>query len=88
MHACERFARREMGIPALPNRKSVACAFSGSILIASEFLVWAPYFYLKYAAQTSVEVMDFLPFSPLSGVFGGLLFLVINHMTTRNSRAE
>ena len=43
-------------------------------MILAGVLAWAPYFYLKYAAQQPVEVMNFLPFH-LGGVLGGLAVL-------------
>lgn len=73
------FARQELGLPR-PKRNPLQIA--GRILIALGILAWAPYFYLKISAQTSVEAMDFLPFH-LGGVLGGILLLTIHHLTAR-----
>jgi len=56
-------------------------------MIALGILTWAPYFYLKLFTQSSVEVMNFLPFH-LTGVLGGILLLTINHLVTRKNRSE
>lgn len=73
------FARKEMGV-APPKRNLLRIA--GSVLIGLGILAWAPYFYLKAFTQTSVEVMNFLPFH-LIGVLGGVLLLTINYLISR-----
>ena len=74
-------ARKQMGLPA-PKRKPLQIA--GSVLIALGVLTWVPYFYLKAFTQTSVSVMNFLPFH-LVGVLGGVLLLTINHLSNRKN---
>lgn len=69
-------ARKELGLPR-PKRNPLQIA--GRILIALGILAWTPYFYLKMFTQTSVEVMDFLPFH-LTGVLGGVLLLAIKRL--------
>jgi len=73
------FARKQMGLPS-PKRRPLQVA--GSVMIALGILTWAPYFYLKMFTQTSVHVMNFLPFH-LVGVLGGVLLLTINHLSNR-----
>jgi hypothetical protein len=75
------FARKEMGLPP-PKRNPLQ--IGGSILIALGILTWAPYFYLKAFTQTSVDVMNFLPFH-LIGVLGGVLLLTINYFNARKN---
>lgn len=77
-------ARKEMGLPP-PKRNLLRIA--GSVLIALGILAWTPYFYLKLLMQTTVDVMDYLPFH-LSGVLGGVLLLTINYLSTRKTRSE
>ena len=78
------FARKQMGLPS-PTRKPLQIA--GSASIALGILTWAPYFYLKAFTQTSVNVMNFLPFH-LVGVLGGVLLLTINHLSKRKDREK
>ena len=78
------FARKQMGLSS-PKRNPLRIL--GSAMIALGILTWAPYFYLKTFTQTSVEVMNFLPFH-LVGVLGGVLLLTINHLTTRKDREK
>lgn len=77
-------ARKQMGLPT-PKRKPLQIA--GSVSIALGILTWAPYFYLKAFTQTSVNVMNFLPFH-LIGVLGGVLLLTINHLSNRKDREK
>ena len=75
------FARKQMGLQS-PKRSPLRIL--GSVLIALGILTWAPYFYLKAFTQTSVTVMNFLPFH-LVGVLGGVLLLTINHLSNRKN---
>jgi len=72
-------ARKEMATPARAKKK---LQLFGHGLIYTGILVWAPYFYIKYFTQTSVDVMDFLPYH-LTGVLGGILLLVISYLISR-----
>ena len=72
-------ARKEMGTQAGPKKK---LQLIGHGLIYAGILVWAPYFYLKLFSQTSVDVMDFLPYH-LTGILGGILLLVISYLISR-----
>ena len=73
-------ARKEMAKPALEKKK---LQLIGHGLIYTGILVWAPYFYLKIFTLTNVDVMDFLPYH-LTGIFGGILLLVIGYLISRN----
>lgn len=67
-------AGREMQLQSEPKTKLRSM---GHMLIFVGILVWAPYFYLKYAAQQPVEVGQFLPYH-LAGVLSGVFLLLIN----------
>lgn len=73
-------ARKEMATP--PYRAKKKLQIYGHGLIYTGILVWAPYFYLKLFTQKSIDVMDFLPYH-LTGVFGGILLLVISYLKSR-----
>ena len=77
-------ARKEMATPARAKKKF---QLIGHGLIYAGILVWAPYFYLKIFTQTSVDVMDFLPYH-LTGIFGGILLLVINYLISRKDKIK
>jgi len=74
-----RLARKAMESP--PERKNLF-SIVGHTLIWAGVLVWAPYFYLKYAQAATVEAINFLPFH-LAGVFGGLTLLGVNLLQRR-----
>jgi hypothetical protein len=77
-------ARRKMGItPPRRNRIQIA----GTVMIALGILPWVPYFYLRLFTQTSVKATNILPFH-LTGVFGGILLLIINRLATRKDRGQ
>lgn len=75
-------ARKELGLPA-PKKDMLRMLGHG--LIYAGILVWAPYFYLKYAAGQFVEVMNFLPYH-LTGVLSGVVFLGLSYFIKQ--RAE
>ena len=72
-------ARKEMG--ALAPKKNLL-RIIGHGMIYFGILVWAPYFYLKMFTQTSVDVMNFLPYH-LTGILGGILLLVISYLISQ-----
>lgn len=72
-------ARKEMATPARAKKK---LQMYGHGLIYLGILVWAPYFYLKFFTQTAIDVMNFLPYH-LTGIFGGILLLIINYLISR-----
>lgn len=74
-----RLARKAM--ETTPERKNLF-TIVGHALIGVGVLVWAPYFYLKYAQGAAVEVMSFLPFH-LAGVLGGLALLGVGLLKNR-----
>lgn len=74
------FARKEMGTP--PSKKNLFQVLGHGMILAG-ILVWAPYFYLKFAAHQPVDVMNFLPYH-LTGVLGGIALLGIGYVTFRN----
>lgn len=76
------YARREMEMPK-PQKNRMQTIGHG--LIFAGILVWAPYFYLKFVAQQSVDVMDYLPYH-LVGVFGGITFLAISYFNLRKRK--
>ena len=74
-------ARRDMGADA--PRKNVFRTI-GHNLIFLGIMVWGVYFYLKLVVGLSVDVGDFLPFH-LTGIFGGITFLVIGYFVNRKA---
>jgi len=77
-------ARKELGeAPAKKNGLRLA----GHIAIALGILVWAPYLYLKLAMGQPVEVMSYLPYH-LTGIFIGVMLLVLSYMRERNRKQE
>jgi hypothetical protein len=78
-----KMAREEMGADA---PKKNAFRTIGHSLIFLGIMVWGVYFYLKLAAGQAVEVGDFLPYH-LSGIFGGIAFLVIGYFVNRRNSA-
>jgi len=77
------YARKELGIT--PAKKSLL-QILGHGMIFLGILVWTPYFYLKVVHQ-SVEVMDYLPYH-LTGVLGGVTFLLINYLISRKNSGK
>jgi hypothetical protein len=75
------FARKKLGIP--PTKRN-PLQIAGSVLIALGIFTWAPYYYLMTFTQTSVKLMNFLPFH-LVGVLGGVLLLTIHHLSNRKN---
>lgn len=73
------YARREMEMPK-PKKNRMQTIGHG--LIFAGILVWAPYFYLKFVAQQSVDVMDYLPYH-LTGVLSGIGLLMLNYLFGR-----
>ena len=73
------YARREMEMPK-PQKNRMQTIGHG--LIFAGILVWAPYFYLKFVAQQSVDVMDYLPYH-LTGVLSGIGLLMLNYLFGR-----
>jgi hypothetical protein len=69
-------ARKELGASA-PKNDSLRMIGHG--LIYAGILVWAPYFYLKYAVGQSVEALNFLPYH-LTGVLSGIAFLGLSYL--------
>lgn len=74
------FARKEMRTP--PSKKNLFQVLGHGMILAG-ILVWAPYFYLKFAAHQPVDVMNFLPYH-LTGVLGGIAFLGIGYLMSRD----
>jgi hypothetical protein len=74
------FARKEMGTP--PPKKNLLQVLGHGIILAG-ILVWAWYFYLKFAAHQPVDIMNFLPYH-LTGVLVGIAILGIGYLTSRN----
>ena len=77
------YARKELGI-TLAKKSILQLLGHGMIFLG--ILVWTPYFYLKVVHQ-SVEVMDYLPYH-LTGVLGGITFLLINYLISRKNNGE
>jgi hypothetical protein len=77
-------ARKEMDLP--PGKTSLLRLIAHGLIYAG-ILVWAPYFYLKATTLAPVDVMNFLPYH-LTGVFGGILLLVINFWMTRKEKEK
>jgi hypothetical protein len=78
-----KMAREEMGADA---PKKNAFRTIGHSLIFLGIMVWGVYFYLKLAAGQAVDVGGFLPYH-LSGIFGGIAFLVIGYFVNRRNSA-
>ncbi len=66
----------------LPPRKMSLLRMIAHGLIYAGISVWVPYFYLKATTLAPVDVMNFLPYH-LTGVFSGIILLVINFWMTR-----
>ncbi|HEX9384706.1 MAG TPA: hypothetical protein VF918_00160 [Anaerolineales bacterium] len=72
-------ARKEMDLP--PRKMSLLRMIAHGLIYAG-ISVWVPYFYLKATTLAPVDVMNFLPYH-LTGVFSGIILLVINFWMTR-----
>lgn len=72
-------ARKELS-NGVPERKTLRMI--GHVLVYAGILVWAPYFYMKYALQQPVDVNIFLPFH-LTGIFSGIGVLGLNYWITK-----
>lgn len=78
------FALRKMGA-SHPKRDRLRVM--GHVLIYIGILVWVPYFYLKIAGSTAVDVMNFLPYH-LTGVLSGITLLGISYLMSRKRNAK
>ncbi len=72
-------ARKEMGVR--PPKKSLLRVIGHGMIFVG-ILVWLPYFYIKLFTQTSVDVMNFLPYH-LAGIFSGILVLGLSYLINR-----
>lgn len=75
-------AMARKNLTGLPARKD-PLKLAGHALIWTGVLVWAVYFYMKYAMQQPVEAMQFLPYH-LTGVLGGLAVLGIRYLRQKD----
>jgi len=74
-------AREEMGADA--PKRNIFRAIGHSLMFLG-ILVWGVYFFLKLALGQPVDVGDFLPYH-LTGIFGGIAFLVIGYFVNQNA---
>jgi len=77
-------AREEIGAE-VPQKNTFRTI--GHSLIVLGILVWGVYFYLKLIAGLPVDVGNFLPYH-LTGIFGGIVFLVVGFFVSHKTPSD